>query len=352
MSHSPSPRLRRWILPGALCLAIGAFLISSWIRSSSAALTFDSTGVTSDGNLTLNGTAAGTVTIGGNATTGPITVGSVSAQNVSVTDDSWSVSAAGAATFASVNKLVVTAPTTSATLTVADGKTFAANNALTLAGTDGTTMTFPSATATLAGLGVVQTWTAAQTFSGLTSTGSVTLSGAVLQNASPLVFEGGTADDSETTIAVTDPTADRTITIPNATGTLELRSTVVTKTSSYTVTAAEHGTTFTNSGAANAVTFTLPDAVAGLRYTFVDGGSGYVMLVDAQAADQIVLLTNNAGDSITSDTTGQTVTLLAIDSTSWVPISCTASIGPISAGNVIIAGCQRLNTSDGWYDSN
>ena len=35
-----------------------------------------------------------------------------------------------------------------------------------------------------------------------------------------LVFEGATADAHETTLTVTDPTADRTITIPNATGTV------------------------------------------------------------------------------------------------------------------------------------
>ena len=35
-----------------------------------------------------------------------------------------------------------------------------------------------------------------------------------------MIFEGDTADDFETTISVTDPTADRTITIPDETGTL------------------------------------------------------------------------------------------------------------------------------------
>jgi hypothetical protein len=42
--------------------------------------------------------------------------------------------------------------------------------------------------------------------------------------ASSITFEGATADDYETTIAVTDPTADRTITFPNATGTVALTS--------------------------------------------------------------------------------------------------------------------------------
>ena len=35
-----------------------------------------------------------------------------------------------------------------------------------------------------------------------------------------IIFEGATDDSFETTLAVTDPTADRTITIPNETGTI------------------------------------------------------------------------------------------------------------------------------------
>ena len=37
-----------------------------------------------------------------------------------------------------------------------------------------------------------------------------------------IIFEGATDDGFETTLAVTDPTADRTITLPNATGTVSL----------------------------------------------------------------------------------------------------------------------------------
>jgi hypothetical protein len=40
---------------------------------------------------------------------------------------------------------------------------------------------------------------------------------------SSILFEGATANDFETTLAVTDPTADRTITLPDATGTVQLR---------------------------------------------------------------------------------------------------------------------------------
>jgi hypothetical protein len=50
----------------------------------------------------------------------------------------------GVATATSINKVAITAPATSATLTIANGKTLTANATLTLAGTDSTTMTFPT----------------------------------------------------------------------------------------------------------------------------------------------------------------------------------------------------------------
>jgi hypothetical protein len=58
------------------------------------------------------------------------------------------------ATASSINKVVITAPATGATLTIADGKTLTANNSLTFTGTDGTTMTFPAANANVAALNI------------------------------------------------------------------------------------------------------------------------------------------------------------------------------------------------------
>ena len=50
---------------------------------------------------------------------------------------------------------------------------------------------------------------------------SPTFAGLTL-NSGSILFEGATADAHETTLAVTDPTADRTITLPDATGTIAL----------------------------------------------------------------------------------------------------------------------------------
>ena len=55
------------------------------------------------------------------------------------------------------------------------------------------------------------------TFSG-TFTGTMNATSTVFSGASPLVFEGATDDAYETTLAFVDPTADRTITMPNISG--------------------------------------------------------------------------------------------------------------------------------------
>ncbi|MBU0667747.1 hypothetical protein KJ951_01945, partial [Patescibacteria group bacterium] len=59
---------------------------------------------------------------------------------------------------------------------------------------------------------------------GDTGTGTYDFTGAEFAGASPFVLEGATADGFETTIAVTDPTADRTITIQDASGTVAFTS--------------------------------------------------------------------------------------------------------------------------------
>ena len=66
--------------------------------------------------------------------------------------------------------------------------------------------------------GAVVGTTNTQTLTNKTLT-SPTVSGLTISDAS-VVFEGATADAFETTLTVTDPTADRTVTIPDATTTL------------------------------------------------------------------------------------------------------------------------------------
>lgn len=96
-----------------------------------------------------------------------------------------------------------------------------------------------------ANLGLVTTATANSTYLALAG-GTVT--GALeIGTAGSLVFEGATANDFETTLAVTDPTADRTITLPNATGTVALLSLAQTFTAAQrgSITALTDGATIT-----------------------------------------------------------------------------------------------------------
>ena len=94
----------------------------------------------------------------------------------------------GVASATSVNKVALTAPATASTLTIADGKTLTASNTLTLAGTDATVMTFPAASATVAGLGTTQTFTGVQSF-----TGSTTALAAIFTNAAEVTTVSATA---------------------------------------------------------------------------------------------------------------------------------------------------------------
>jgi hypothetical protein len=89
---------------------------------------------------------------------------------VFATSPSLTTPTLGVASATTINRVALTTPATGSTLTIANGKTLTANNSITLSGTDSTTMTFPAASATVAGLGTTQTFTAAQTFNGTSST--------------------------------------------------------------------------------------------------------------------------------------------------------------------------------------
>lgn len=75
----------------------------------------------------------------------------------------------GAATVTSINGLTVSAST--GTFTLANSKVFTVSNSLTFTGTDSTSFAFPSTSTTVAGLGIAQTFTQAQTVNPSTTPG-------------------------------------------------------------------------------------------------------------------------------------------------------------------------------------
>jgi len=117
---------------------------------------------------------------------------------------------------------------------------------LTIAGGTGIDTTGSSNTITVAIDSTVATLTGSQTLTNKTLTSptinsptitSVTATALNLTDSS-IVFEGATADAHETTLTVTDPTADRTITLPNESGTLITSTGAATNAFSISIAAA------------------------------------------------------------------------------------------------------------------
>lgn len=120
-----------------------------------------STGTLTVGNTTLAakaGTFSTTLDVTGHTTFEGVTSTGATGTNKLVYDTSPTLvtPTLGVASVTSINKMAVTAPATSSTIAVADGKTLTASNSITLAGTDATTMTFPPASASVGYLNIPQ----------------------------------------------------------------------------------------------------------------------------------------------------------------------------------------------------
>lgn len=87
---------------------------------------------------------------------------------------------------------------------VASGKTFTANNTLTLAGTDGTTHTFPDTSSSVARIDAAQTFAGVQTFGG--SIVCPTINGGIAAN-DDITIQGTTHATRTTSYVILQPTA-------------------------------------------------------------------------------------------------------------------------------------------------
>ena len=124
---------------------------------------------------------------------------------------------------------------------------------------------------------------------------------------SSILFEGATANDFETTLAVTDPTADRTITLPDATGTVALTSDVTTHanlTEAHGATGAVVGTTNTQTLTNKTLTAPLIDIGINAKtaaYTTLATDDGQLITVTSSSTANITLAASlyNVGAQIT-----------------------------------------------------
>lgn len=216
---------------------------------------------------------------------------------VFATSPSLTTPTLGVASATSINKVALTAPATAATLTIADGKTLTANASLTLAGTDGTTHTFPSTSATVARTDAAQTFTGAQTVQAAATQDAVSLSGRA----------GGTGS-YVATITPTTLSASRTVTLPNADTTVPVASQVLTfsgPTAARTITLPDASFTVARTDAAQ--TFTGAQTFA--TSIIVNGSSSGAITIQGAAAAGTYSLTlptsdGDANQVLTTDGSG------------------------------------------------
>ena len=148
-----------------------------------------------------------------------------------------------------------------------------------------------------------------------TTTNTTTLN---VQEDGTITFEGATSDGFETTLTVVDPTADRTVTLPNASGT------VITDSADQTTT-------------------TLMTNKTNLASGDVDGDNDVLLIVDASAGVFKKLTPNNlvssAGGltSVASDSSPQLGANLDVNGNKIVSTSnANVEIEPNGTGNVLL----------------
>ena len=162
--------------------------------------------------------------------------------------------------------------------------------------------------------------------------------GATLQGASPLTFEGGTADGYETTFAITDPTADRTITFPNLSGTVQLSGNPITGTTIDASTDFTIGDTVITDGvvtdstglqlAANLDINGTVDISGDL--TLSAGGDGALVFATA-GENSIKIPDNQASALIIEEANNAYMTFVTTDSSEAVSIAKTLTLSTVAA---------------------
>lgn len=164
--------------------------------------------------------AAGATTemlVGGGAAALPVwTTATGTGAPVRAESPSLTTPVLGAATATSINGLTLTSST--GTFTLTNAKTLAVTNTLTLSGTDGTTMTFPTTSATLARTDAANTFTGTQTIGALVAT---TVNGNTVSTGTGTLTlgAGSTLATSATNSITLTSTGATNITLPT-TGTL------------------------------------------------------------------------------------------------------------------------------------
>lgn len=173
----------------------------------------------------------------------------------------------------------------------------------------------------------------------LAKTGGTVTGNLEIGIAGSLSFEGSTANNFETTLAVTDPTADRTITFPDATGTVALSTDLATYlplaggtlTGNVTLNA-QSDLRFADADSSNWVAFQAPSTVSSnVTWTLpsADGTADQVLATDGLGVLSFASYLKSSGGTLTGDVTLNAQSDLRFadsDSSNWVAFQAPATI--------------------------
>jgi hypothetical protein len=178
--------------------------------------------------------------------------------------------------------------------------TFVAGNGLTLTGNS-----FSINTTVTADLSTAQTLTNKTLTSPTITTPVVT--GLKLDDSS-IVFEGSSADDFETTLTVTNPTEDRTLTLPNATGTVALTSDITSAIDTFGG-AVTGGTGISASYASTSDILTITNTDLGSSQNIFKNVVVGATTIAADQNDDTLTFVAGSGISLAAASTSDTITI-------------------------------------------
>ena len=190
--------------------------------SSTAALTMSGANVQVEGNLTVVGTSStqgSTITLGNAATDTIALSGTITGSLVfeGSTDDSFETTLTPGNPSSDIT---LTLPSSASDTLVGKATTDTLTNKTINSNANTLHIDLDDLGTFTGTLGEFNAGLQGDSFVSLTGTETLTNKTLTSPNINEIIFEGSTADSFETTLAVTDPTADRTITLPNATGTV------------------------------------------------------------------------------------------------------------------------------------
>jgi hypothetical protein len=154
---------------------------------------------------------------------------------------------------------------------------------------------------------------------------SPTITGLTL-NDSSVVFEGSTADANETTLSVIDPTADRTIYLPDSSGTLDLKDISFNSQSgtTYTFVLTDSGKMIKASNA-SAQTYSIPTNASvafpiGTQIHLIQAGSESVTIQAVTSGTTTILSTAATQNAPKTRVQYSSVTCIKSDTDQWYVI--------------------------------